>query len=280
MALISPGAPSATIKSGAPSPRAIRSLPSASQSSLGLAHPEHHRKQHALALLGESPGDQHALLGPVRADREEDRVEEQRRELDRVEVAALELLEALAQLLADALSGRLRQLPEPHLLAERLDVAHRQPAHERADHHRPQRLAAQDLRAAREQLRDERLGGLADLRDLDLELPLERLQLARAKAVAQPAPIVAQPTLISRPALIARLAKPGVELILDRALDDQPRPEPGELRQRLTRILADPHSKQPIDLLLDLRRRRYGASHGVGPPSSSCQDLREPTPCP
>ena len=32
-ALISPGAPSATTKSGAPSPRAIRSLPSASQSS-------------------------------------------------------------------------------------------------------------------------------------------------------------------------------------------------------------------------------------------------------
>ena len=29
-----------------------------------------------------------------------------------------------------------------------------------------------------------------------------------------------------------------------------------------------------------LRRRRYGASHGVGPPSTSCQDLREPTPCP
>jgi hypothetical protein len=27
-------------------------------------------------------------------------------------------------------------------------------------------------------------------------------------------------------------------------------------------------------------RRRYGASHGVGLPSWSCQDLREPTPCP
>ena len=25
--------------------------------------------------------------------------------------------------------------------------------------------------------------------------------------------------------------------------------------------------KQPVDLLLDLRRRRYGTSHGVGPPS-------------
>ena len=61
-----------------------------------LAHPEHHREQHALALFGESPGDQHALLGPVGPDREEDRVEEQCRELDLVEVAAPKLLEALA----------------------------------------------------------------------------------------------------------------------------------------------------------------------------------------
>src|SRR5687768_18552181 len=45
-------------------------------------------------------------------------------------------------------------------------------------------------------------------------------------------------------------------------------------------LLTDPHGQQPVDLLLNLRRRRYGASHGVGPPSSSCQDLREPTPCP
>ena len=50
----------------------------------------------------------------------------------------------------------------------------------------PQRLSAQDLRAAREQLRDERLGRLAHLRDLDLELPLERLHGSGAKAVAQP----------------------------------------------------------------------------------------------
>ena len=41
-----------------------------------------------------------------------------------------------------------------------------------------------------------------------------------------------------------------------------------------------PHGKQRIDLLLDFRRWRYGAFHGVGLPSWSCQDLREPTPCP
>jgi hypothetical protein len=61
-----------------------------------FAHAEHYREQHALALLGKAPGDQHSFLGPVRADREEDRVEEQRRQLDVVEVAALELLEPLA----------------------------------------------------------------------------------------------------------------------------------------------------------------------------------------
>ena len=72
-----------------------------------FAHPEHHRQQHALALLGEAPGDQHALLGPVRADAEEDRVQKQCRELDLVEVAARELLKALPELGADARGGRL-----------------------------------------------------------------------------------------------------------------------------------------------------------------------------
>jgi hypothetical protein len=80
----------------------MRSRPSASQFLVRFAHPQHHLKQHALALLGESPGDQDALLGPVGTDGEKDRVEEQRREVDVVEVAALERLEALAQLLADA----------------------------------------------------------------------------------------------------------------------------------------------------------------------------------
>jgi hypothetical protein len=66
-----------------------------------FAHPEHHREQHALAILGEAPGDQHALLGPVGTDGEERGIEEQRRQADVVEVAAPELLKALAQLGAD-----------------------------------------------------------------------------------------------------------------------------------------------------------------------------------
>jgi hypothetical protein len=48
-----------------------------------------------------------------------------------------------------------------------------------------------------------------------------------------------------------------------RTLDDQAGTQLRELRQRLPRVLAHPHSEQPIDLLLDLRRRRYCTSHGV-----------------
>jgi hypothetical protein len=236
-----------------------------------LAHPEHHLKQHPLALLGEAPGHQHALLGPVRADRQEDRVEEQRRQLDVVEGAALELLEALPELGADPLGGRLGQLPQPRLLAQRLDVAHRQPPDERADHQRPQRLRAQTFVLHGNSFETNGPGGLPDLRELDLELPLGGLHPARAKAVAQPRVIVTQPALMLGPALVARPAQPGVELVLDRALDDQPRTKSGQLRQRLARVLADPHGQQLVDLPLDLRRRRYGASHGVGPPSSSCR---------
>jgi hypothetical protein len=68
---------------------------------VGLAHPEHHRQQDALAGLAEAPRDQDPLLGPVAANGEKDRIQEQRGQVDVVEIAAPELLEALAQLLAD-----------------------------------------------------------------------------------------------------------------------------------------------------------------------------------
>ena len=108
----------------------------------------------------------------------------------------------------------------------------------------------------REQRRHERLGRLADLRDLDLQLALCGLHPPRAIAVSQPRLVVAKPTLVIGPALIARPAQPGIELVLDRALDDQPRPEPRQLRQRLSRVLAHPNGQQLVDLGLYLRRRR------------------------
>jgi hypothetical protein len=110
---------------------------------------------------------------------------------------------------------------------------------------------------AREQLRDERLGRLADLRDLDPQLALRRLHVPGPEPVALARRAV-------RPALVAGPAEPRVELLLDRPLDDQPGAEPGELRQHLLRILDQPPRQQLVDVSLYLRRWRYGASHGVG----------------
>jgi hypothetical protein len=65
---------------------------------------------------------------------------------------------------------------------------------------------------------------------------------------------------------------PRVELVLDRTLDNQPGPQPPA--QTATRAGSrHPHGEQLVGPLLDLRRRRYGTSHGVGPPSSSLTGL-------
>ena len=96
---------------------------------------------------------------------------------DLVEIAAAERLEAFLELLTHPGGRRLRELPEPYLLAQRLDIAHRQPADERADHKRLQRLGPQQLRGPGEQLRRERLRRLANLRDLNRQFALRGLQL-------------------------------------------------------------------------------------------------------
>ena len=226
---------------------------------LGLARPQAHGNQLSVAVFGDSPGADHALLRAARADRQVDRVEEQHDQVDVVERAATERLEPLVQLRADRRHGRLRGLPEPGLFAQRLDVAHRQAAHEPADHQRLQRVGPQQPLAVplREQLRDERDRRLADLRDLDPQLTLPGLQVARAEPVALPRPRL-------RLALIASATQPGIELLLDRPLDDQPSAEPRELAQHLLRVIDQPSTEQLVDLSLYLRRRRYGASHGVG----------------
>jgi hypothetical protein len=131
------------------------------------------------------------------------------------ELALAEGAVAVLELCADPRHARRRYLPQAGLLAERLDIAHREPAHERPDHQRLQRLRRQEaLRLPREQLRRERLGCLAQLRDLELELTLRRLQPARAPAVALAGQGV-------RSALVALATEEGVELLLDGALDDQ-----------------------------------------------------------
>jgi len=160
-----------------------------------------------------------------------------------VEIAPAEALEAFLQLLADPRHRRLRQLPQPRLSAQRLDIAHRQAPDERADHQRLQRLRAQQLRRAREQLGRERLRRLADLRHLDLELPLGGLHRPRAEPVPQPALLAALLPLIVRPALVAGTPQPRIELVLHSPLDDQAGTQPSELRQRLARVLPNSYGK-------------------------------------
>jgi hypothetical protein len=117
--------------------------------------------------------------------------------------------------LAQPRRGRRRDLAESCLLAERLDIAHREPSDERADDQRLERLGLQHpLGLPREQLRGERLGGLAQLRNLDLQLALGGLQVTRAPAVALAGQRIGA-------ALIALAPEEGVELVLDGALDDQ-----------------------------------------------------------
>src|SRR5947209_4543153 len=116
----------------------------------------------------------------------------------------------------------------------------------------------------REQPGHERHGGMAGLRDLDLKLTLPGLQMPGTKPVAQPRLIVLQAALALRPALITSTTEPVIELLLDRPLNDQPGTQPGEVTKRLLRITDHALSEQPVDLSLYLRRRRYGASHGVG----------------
>src|SRR5450755_372771 len=148
---------------------------------LGLLHGifdfEPHGNQCSFAVFGEAPGAHDAFLRAAGADRQVDRVEEQHDQLDLVEVAATERFEPLVQLGADPGDGRLRGLLEPGLLAQRLDITHRQTAHERTNDHRLERVGPQQPLgvALAEQLRDERRGGLADLRDLDPQLTLPRL---------------------------------------------------------------------------------------------------------
>ena len=192
---------------------------------LGLPRSQPHRNQLPGAVLGNAPGADHALLRAARPDREVDRVEEQHDQVDVVERAPTERLKPLVQLRADRRDCRLRRPPEPGLLAERLDVTHRQAAHEPADHQRLERVGPQQPLAVplREQLRDERHRRLAGLRDLDPQLTLGRLHMPRPKPVAQAA-------LALGPAFIASAAKPLIELLLDRPLNDQPSAQPARAR--------------------------------------------------
>ena len=94
---------------------------------------------------------------------------------------------------------------------------------------------------------------LPGLRDLDPQLTLGRLQTPGPEPVAHARVVVAQAALAFGPALVPSATQPGIELLLDRSLDDQPGPEPGELGQHLLRIIDHPLPQQLVDARLYLR---------------------------
>jgi hypothetical protein len=119
-----PGALSATIRRGAASPRAGRSRPSSSQSSLASRAPRRIETS-ARAPFSLTPAAHDVFRRTAGPDRQVDRIKKQNDRLDLVQVIATELCKALVQRLADHRHGRLRRPPEPSLLTQRLDVAHR-----------------------------------------------------------------------------------------------------------------------------------------------------------
>jgi len=121
----------------------VRSRPSSSQSLLGLAHPQPHANQCSCPGFGDPPSADHALLRAAGADREIDRVEKQHDQVDVIQRAATERRKPLMQLRAHPGHARARHLPEPGLLTQRLDIAHRQATHEPTDDQRLERVRPQ-----------------------------------------------------------------------------------------------------------------------------------------
>ncbi len=215
-----------------------------------LAHPQADIQEHPLAIFGDSPGAEHTLLRPAGTDGQEDGVEEEVDQAQAGEVALAEGLKALFELPAEPGGGRARHLSQACLLAERLDVAHREAADEGADHQRLQRLAGEEALAPAEEPACERRAGITHLRHLDHDLALAGLEPARPVAVALPRRRL-------RPPLVADAAEPVVHLLLDRALQHQPHPQPRKLAHDLERMHVDAVAgEQRLDLLLDLHRRQ------------------------
>jgi len=142
---------------------------------------------------------------------------------------------------------------QPGLLAQRFDVAHRQPAHERADDNAVQRLGAQQL-VPRGNSREQTARPPRGLRNLDRQLAPRRSAASRPEPVAHPADSLSA-------ALVARAAQPRVELLLDRALDDQNRAPSLAAATDAARGSSRPDGQQPIDLSSISADGGTGASH-------------------
>ena len=236
---------------------------------VALAAAEREPEQHLAALQRDAPGDQHALGRlVVGAQLQIQRVAEQVDEVVLVEPALAPAPVALARVLADPGDGRLadHRLIEG-LLQRRLDVAHRQPAQERADDQRLQRVRARHVPAEDAAL-EAQLARVAHPRALELDRPRGRHHPPRLIAVA-----VAHRLL---GALIAHAAEELGHLVLERLLQDQPRAQPTDPLERIG--LAVDAGQHLIELAAKPLARGYSRHAGVPPSASTCQVKAEATP--
>jgi hypothetical protein len=236
----------------------------------------HQVEQHLTTVEGEAPGGQHRLAPLPGADPLGDAVDEQIGDVVLGEIARLEGLVVLPELLADLGDRRLRQQQPPGLVLEGvLDVAHRQAPRQHLDRQALERLGVPLEMVA--QRRAERLLKAGDLRGRILEPALRALQAMGPMAVAM---ALAR----SLPALVVAAIERIPHLAFQGLLDDQPGRQLDQLRA------AGRRGKPPFDQRLEgftgAHRCRYPLRHGVllglGPalpsPFSSTTQRMHPTP--
>src|SRR5512147_87043 len=205
------------------------------------------------AVERETPGGHHRLAPLPRADPLSDPVDEQISDAVFAEIARLEGLVVLPQLLAHLRHRRLRkQKPARLVLESVLDVAHRQAPSQHLHRQRLKRLGMASEMVA--QRRAERLLEAGHLRRRIFQRPFGRLQALRPVAVAM------APTRLSAVLVVAAIERVP-HLTLQRLFHDQPGRRLHQLRT--TRRRSQPSFDQSRKSFTGMHRCRYPLGHGV-----------------
>ena len=234
----------------------------------------HQVEEHLAAVDGEAPRRQHRLAPLPGADPLGDPVDEQVGDVVLGEVAGLEGLVVLPQLLADLGDRGLREQQPAGLVLEGIfDVAHRQTARQHLH-----RQALERLGVALEVVAQRRAEGLLEAGDLRrgiLETALGRLQALGPMAVPMP-------VAWSRATLIVPTVERVPHLALQGLLDDQPGRQLDQFRAARRR--REPPFDQGREGFTGAHRGRYPPRHGVllglgpAPPSPSSHPPKGCTP--